>query len=205
MDALPESNVPVMELNPELAGMAVRLTELGARGTVTGIRARITTSKATKRERETIETLDEIVDELISERTEILGIAQAFEEELIAERISDDDIAFVTSQLAPKMEELLELANVDANPDEARRVLELLVSKETLKILQVLGFNFREAIGRPLTNLIARLINTQGPVQPEDPEIMRRLALESQIMMARLSLDPAAYERFTGLFGQQAD
>jgi len=26
-----------MELNPELAGMAVRLTELGARGTVTGI------------------------------------------------------------------------------------------------------------------------------------------------------------------------
>jgi len=70
-----------MELNPELAGMAVRLGELGARGTVTGIRGRMATSKAAKRERETIETLEEIVDELISERTEILGIAQAFEEE----------------------------------------------------------------------------------------------------------------------------
>ncbi len=153
---------PVMDLNPELGDMAVRLTELGARGTVTGIRARIATSKAAKRERETVETLEEIVDELISERTEILGIAQAFEEELIAERISDDDIGFVTSQLAPRLEELLELARVDADPDEVRKVLELLVSKETLKILQVLGFNFREAIGRPLTDLVARLINT-GP------------------------------------------
>lgn len=194
-----------MELNPELAGLAVRLTELGARGTVTGIRARIATSKASKRDRETVETLEEIVDELISERTEILGIAQAFEEELVAERISDDDIAFVTSQLAPKMDELLGLANVDANPDEVRKVLELLVSKETLKILQVLGFNFREAIGRPLTNLIARLINMQGPVQPQDPGTVARLNLESQITMAKLCLDSAAYERFVTLFGQRPE
>jgi len=104
----------VMELNPEVAGMAVRLTELGARGTVAGIRSRITTSKAAKRDQETVETLEEIIDELITERTEILSIAQAFEEELVAERISDDDIDFVTTQLAPKVEKLLEVTNVDA-------------------------------------------------------------------------------------------
>lgn len=158
-----------MEFDPQLVDMAARLTELGARGTVTGIRARIAISKTAKRDKETIEALEEIVDELISERTEILRIAQAFEEELIAERISDDDIGFVTSQLAPKVEELLGLAGADADPDEVRKLLELLVSKETVKILQVLGFNFREAIGRPLTDLVARLINTQGPVQREDP------------------------------------
>jgi hypothetical protein len=191
-----------MELNPELAGMAARLAELGARGTVTGIRARIGTSKAAKRERETIDALEEMIDELISERTEILGIAQAFEEELIAQRISDEDIGFITGQIGPRLEQLLELAEADVDPDEVRKILDLVVSKEVVKILQVLGFSFREAIGRPLTNLVARLINTQGPAEPEDPEAMRRLALENQITMAKLSLDPAAYERFTALFGQ---
>lgn len=67
--------------------MAARLTELGARGTVTGIRARIATSKTAKSDRRTIEALEEIIDELIGERTEILGIAQAFEDELVAEQL----------------------------------------------------------------------------------------------------------------------
>jgi hypothetical protein len=194
-----------MELDPQLVDMAARLAELGARGTVTGIRARIATSKAAKRDRETIEALEEIVDELISERTEILRIAQAFEEELIAERISDDDIGFVTSQLAPKVEDLLGLAGTDADPDEVRKLLELLVSKETVKILQVLGFNFRGAIGRPLTDLVARLINTQGPVQREDPENIHRLGLENQIMVAKLALDPSSYERFVALLSQRPE
>ena len=193
-----------MELNPELAAMGARLAELGARGTVTGIRARIATGKAAKRDRETIELLEEIVDELISQRTEILGIAQAFENELIAERISDDDIAFVTTQLVPKVEGLLGFAGSDVDPEEVRKVLELLVSKETVKILQVLGFNFREAIGRPLTDLFARLINTQSPIQPDEPEAVHRLQLESQITLAKLALDPAAYERFTALLGQRS-
>lgn len=191
-----------MELNPELATMGARLAELGARGTVTGIRTRITASKAAKRDRETIELLEEIIDELISQRTEVLGIAQAFEDELVAEQISDDDITFITDQLAPKVESLLGFAGPDVDPDEVRKMLELLVSKETIKILQVLGFNFRDAIGRPLTSLIARFINMQGPVQPQDPSTMHQLQLESQITLARLALDPDAYERFAALLGR---
>lgn len=194
-----------MELDPELAAMAARLTELGARGTVTGIRGRISASKAANRDRETIEILEEIIDELISQRTEILGIAQAFEEELVAERISDEDIEFITSQFAPKIEALLEMTGTDADPDEIRKVIDVVVSKESLKILQVLGFNFREAIGRPLTDLLARVINTQGPVKPCDPDTIRRLSLENQIALAKLSLDPPAYERFAALFGARAE
>lgn len=189
-----------MDVNPELAGLAARLAELGARGTVTGIRSRISASKIAKRDQETIEALEEIVDELISDRTEILGIAQAFEAELIAERISDEDITFITSQLAPKVEELLKLANSGTDPDEVRQMIELLVSKETLKILQVLGFNFRDAIGRPLTELVARLIDTQGPVRPANPEELQRLSLKTQTSLAELAQDPEAYERFLALY-----
>jgi hypothetical protein len=193
-----------MELNPELVAMGTRLGELGARGTLQEFGPRITTSKAAKRDRETIELLDEIVDELISERTEILGIAQAFEDELIAERISDDDIAFV-SQLAPKVEGLLGLAGSDVDAEQVRQVLDLLVSKEVVKILQVFGFNFRNAIGRPLTNLLVRFIDTQGPFRPGDPGPIHRLQLESQTTLAKLALDPAAYDRFTALLGQRPE
>lgn len=112
---------------------------------------------------------------------------------------SDEDIGFVTSQLAPKVDELLELAGADADPEEIRKLIELLVSKETVKILQVLGFNFREAVGRPLTDLVARLISSQGPAQPADPETINRLGLENQISLAQLSQDPDGYERFMTL------
>lgn len=194
-----------MEVNPEVVAMTTRLAELGATGTVAGIRTRIATSKASKEARQTIELLDEIVDELISQRTELLGIAQALEDELIAERISDDDIAFVTRELIPKVERLLDFADSDADPEEVAKVLELLVAKETVKILQVLGFNFRDAIGQPLTNLVARLINTKGPIQSEDPEALHRLQLESQTALAKLALDPASYNRFRTLLGQRSD
>jgi len=191
-----------MELDPQLAGLAARLAELGARGTVSGIQARITTSKSSKQDRHTIETLEEIVDELISERTEILRIAQAFEEELVAERISDEDIGFITNQFAPKMEQLLDLAGSDANPDEIRKMIEVLVSRETVKVLQVLGFNFRDAVGRPLTDLVARFISARGPVEPNSSANTQQLLLESQISLAKLALDQAAYDRFLSLIGQ---
>lgn len=195
-----------MEVNPEVAALAVRLAEIGARGSVAGIRTRIATSKATKRDQETIEVLDEIVDELVNDRSEILGIAKAFEDELVAQRIFDEDIKFITTELAPKLEQLLQLSgSAPSNLEELREAVGLLVSKELVTILQLLGFNFRDAIGRPLTELVARLISTQGPVRPQDPEVIQRLSLENQIMLGKLSLDPDAYARFTALLSPRTE
>lgn len=195
-----------MDLNPEVAELAVRLGEIGARTSVATIRTRIAATKAARQDRETIEVLEEIVDELISDRSEVLGIAQAFEDELVAQRISDEDIGFITSELAPKFEELFSLSGRTApdNLEEIRGLLDVIVSKETVTILQLLGFNFREAIGRPLTELMARLINTRGPgtQQVQDTEKLQRLILENQITMGRLARDPEAYERFMMLTGR---
>jgi hypothetical protein len=178
------------------------LQNFGARGTVSGIRARISTSKAAKRDRDIIETSEDIVDELLADRAEILGIAQSFEEELVAQRISDDDITYVTEQLVPRLATLVDLSGNTGDPDELRKMLDLLLSKETLKILQVLGFNFRDAVGRPLTNLVARLIMAIKPDYSGSEAELRRLSLENQKTMAELSLDPDAYDRFNQLFSR---
>ena len=51
--------------------------------------------------------------------------------------------------------------------DEAARelldALKSLVSVETVTIMQLVGFNFRRAIGEPLTTLVERLILKQVP------------------------------------------
>ena len=38
-----------------------------------------------------------------------------------------------------------------------------LLNKDTLKTMQLLGFNYKEAIGRPLTNLVASMIESKIP------------------------------------------
>jgi len=191
-----------VDLDPQLVGAGARLTELAARGTVSGIRTRITASKAARRDQETIQVLEEIIDELLSERSELLRIAKEFESVLVAERISDDEIEFVAGQLGPKLEELLGMAGSSYDPGEVRAMLELVVSRESITILQVLGFNFREAVGRPLTDLLARAIESQGPLRPEDPERLQRAQLEAHNALAQIALDPDAYDRFRDLIGR---
>jgi hypothetical protein len=102
----------------------------------------------------------------------------------------------------PRLATLVDLSGNTGDPDELRKMLDLLLSKETLKILQVLGFNFRDAVGRPLTNLVARLIMAIKPDYSGSEAELRRLSLENQKTMAELSLDPDAYDRFNQLFSR---
>lgn len=55
---------------------------------------------------------------------------------------------------------------VDPETQKYLDVLEKLLSVETVTVLQLLGFNFRQAIGEPLTQLVRRLIASRAPVPP---------------------------------------
>ena len=59
---------------------------------------------------------------------------------------------YITDKLLPL---LLKIPGIH----EQQNALEVILSKETLKILQLLGFNYKEAIGEPLTSVIAHAIN----------------------------------------------
>ena len=80
-------------------------------------------------------------------------------------------------------------------------LLEPLVSVETLTISQLMGLNFRDAIGQPLTRLIASLIESQ--VRPESSEAadLQRAIVERDIAIAKLVMDPEAYARWRTLMG----
>jgi hypothetical protein len=74
-----------------------------------------------------------------------------------------------------------------------------LLSAETVTILQLLGFNFRRAIGEPLTELVASLISTRTPADSD--RLLELQALQSQrdIKYIELASDPESFARLKNL------
>jgi hypothetical protein len=62
--------------------------------------------------------------------------------------------------------------------------------------LQLLGFNFRKAIGEPLTELVSKLILSKAQPDPV-------LGLEIQRAYLDVARDPDAHARLVGMLGVQ--
>ena len=150
-----------------LSEMATNLTSLAVKGTVTAIHSKIESVKSEKNEDTLRATYDEIINELLSEREQTIRIAQAYKEELDRVYISDEDINHlhntvskvldIIKGLSPQKEDVL--SNIEPLKD--------LISVDTLKTMQLLGFNYKAAIGEPLTQLCAETINRIGKKNPQ--------------------------------------
>lgn len=157
-----------------LIDMGVSLTELAIKGTATAVANKIKAIKEEKNAEKLRNTYDEIINELLFERDEAIRIAQAYKSELDRIVISDDDIEHLhntvsrllgiikTFQLASavtKGEE--EIAQATAQVESYEQIKEL-ISVDTLKTMQLLGFNYKAAIGEPLTQICANAISNIG-------------------------------------------
>lgn len=106
--------------------------------------------------------MEEIISNLQDDRMELNRIIQEYEEEISMQKISDENIDYITENIIPKLTELFENDPSNTNSEEMIQTIESiepLMSKETFTILQLLGFNFKEAIGIPLTNLLRSAIS----------------------------------------------
>lgn len=83
-----------------------------------------------------------------------------------------------------------------AATQEVIDLIQPLLSVETVTVLQLLGFNFRKAIGEPLTELVSRLILSRVQANPA-------LSLEIQRLTLAIAQDPEAYKRLTSMVGTQ--
>lgn len=98
-------------------------------------------------------TYDEIINELISEREEAIRIAQAYKSELDRIEISDENIQHLNNTVGRVLEILKVMA--PNTPLETYEQIKELINVDTLKAIQLLGFNYKAAIGEPLTQLCA--------------------------------------------------
>lgn len=144
------------EYTSALVEMGISLTTLAVKGTASAVNTRIRAIKDIKNAEQIRTTYDEIVNELISEREEAIRIAQVYKSELDRIEISDDDIQHLQSTVT-RLLELFKTMNPNA-PIESYEQMKELISIDTLKAIQLLGFNYKAAIGEPLTKLCAEAI-----------------------------------------------
>ncbi len=151
-----------MDLNytQPLVEMGVSLTELAVKGTATAVANKIKTVKEEKNVERIRSTYDEIVNELLSERDEAVRIAQAYKSELDRIVISDEDIEHLNST-ATRLLDLLKVFSPELNTDSFDAFKDL-ISVDTLKTMQLLGFNYKAAIGEPLTQICSNAISRLG-------------------------------------------
>ena len=145
-----------------LGEMGANLSILAFKGTATVVHSRIQLLKKEKNMEQLRNTYDEIINQLLTEREEAIRIAQAYKEELEKVEISDEDILHLHNTVTMVLAILLQI-----NPDslehiEAFESIKDLISVDVLKTMQLIGFNYKAAIGEPLTVLIADLIGALG-------------------------------------------
>lgn len=139
-----------------LTEMGINLTSLALKGTVTTVSTKI---KAIKMEKDTEvvkNKYEEIINELLSEREEAIRIAQVYKNELERYEISDEDIAHLHTTVGQVLEILKAMS--PTTPIQGFEQIRELISVDTLKTMQLLGFNYKAAIGEPLTQLCATAI-----------------------------------------------
>ena len=175
--------------NTVVTQLAANLVEAATRNSASFISNKIKTAKAKKNEKATINELEEIISDLLNDKSEIQRIAQAYEQELISQKITESDIRYITDNLLPIFSEFI------SDKVEIEQ-LEKILSVETLTIMQLIGFNYKQAIGEPLTLLLRKTIESKLPT---DSQTNANYVLA----MARLAQDEEATKRFFQLTGQK--
>ena len=145
---------------------------LAALGTVTAVGAKIKAIQ-TKKDIEAVRnSYDEIINELLSEREEAVRIAQVYKSELDRYQISDNDIKHLHATVGKVLEILQDMS--PATNVVGFDQFKDLINVDTLKAMQLLGFNCKRAIGEPLTELCAVKISAIAKAAPSSISHQKR-------------------------------
>lgn len=184
-----------MDVPPEVLQVGLNLTETMARNGAAAIMNKVRAARESGRKEESIAALEEIINELLADKQELVSIAQSYKAELISQQLNAGDVQYIVGTLFPLVRQM-----VESDPEKLDQLeaVKPLLSVETVNVLQLLGFNFRKAIGEPLTALCEGIILSKVN-RDTDLELER---LKSQQALISLSLDPEAYDRFLVLMGR---
>ncbi len=185
-------------MDPELQRVAAQVAASAVRNSATVVWDRVRVTRAKKADAETISELEQIIAELIDDKNELLRVAKVYEEALVSQRISDDDITYITETIVPFLEEM---AGETANAETVKQ-LRSIISVDTVKLLQIIGFNFSRALGEPLTELARLAILAQAPPPPDASAELQRLGVEREIAVTKLASDPDGFARMMRAFNR---
>ena len=145
-----------MNSNETIIETGAELVAVMAKNTASIVFDKIKKAKSNKNLKEQNAELQEIIQDLLNDKSELLRITKIYEDELAAQKITDEDMSYITTNLIPILESFI--------PEEKKELLKQLkkaFSKETLTILQLIGFSYKKAIGEPLTQYVRNAIESK--------------------------------------------
>ena len=153
-------------LTSTMVSLGAELTKLAFKGTANAVRSKIASIKDEDSKDSLRSTYNEIVNELLQERDEAVLLAQSYKSELERVVISNEDIEHLHKTIDRLLEIFKSPRPADGHEDTSKvnkhienfEQVKELISVDTLKAMQLLGFNFKSAIGEPLTLLLRNLI-----------------------------------------------
>lgn len=148
-------------ISETIANAGVELGILAVKGTTAKINSKIQSMKTEREADKLRNSYDDIVNELLSERADALRIAQIYKEQYEQVTIKDEDIEYLHNTLIRIISLFSSFGNVTEEQSASFRQIAELLNKATLKTMQLLGFNYREAIGEPLTEICANAIKSK--------------------------------------------
>lgn len=195
----------------ELLGLGTTLAEMAVKGTATMVSNKIKAIKEEKNVEKIRNTYDEIINELLNEREEAVRIAQAYKSELEKVVISDEDIQHLHSTVS-RILEIIKKSQIEAavpmgeaavsaveKQVESYEQIKELISVDTLKTMQLLGFNYKAAIGEPFTLMLKNFILSKV-VEPDSILALQKIITPEMVEILK---DETAYENFKKITGLQ--
>lgn len=106
-------------------------------------------------------TYEEIINSLLEERLELQRAAQYYQELYESVNITDNDIEYLHNTLLKAVDILGAIGGETTNKFALQTLIKLL-DKDLLKTMQLIGFSYKDGIGRPLTELCASKLLSLG-------------------------------------------
>ena len=173
--------------------------------TASAIGSKLRAMKQGRDDKKTIAEMNDLIYELLEEKQEIEIIAKTYQEEIISQKLSEEDLSFVSDTVLPVLKEFMEnLAETQNEQEQASTLktietveaLEPLLSINTLNVLQMIGFNFKKGIGEPLTELLRTSISGENKLSQLK---YNELTMERDVEYFKIIQDENAFERFMSL------
>jgi len=140
----------------ELATVGLTLKEIVNSGVVKQVTDLVTTVREGEDDKKTIDAYEEAFNKLIQENQELKSIALRYKDEYDQIFLKEEDIEYLQTTATRLMN--LFMSNATSEQKEAFEQLIDLIQVDTLRTMQLLGFNYKEAIGEPLTEVTSQAI-----------------------------------------------
>lgn len=177
-----------------LQELGLKLSELALKNTASFVLDKIKTVNVTNDFEKSKATYDEIINKLLEEREEAIRIAQAYRNELEKIEISDKDIEHLHETISRILTTLKTIQTIQSNQADNicskgqsaalekqfqffEQIKEF-VSIDTLKTMQLIGFNYKTAIGEPLTQVTKEFLLSKLSVNQENIAFQKMLTPE---------------------------